>query len=571
MPYNMMLLDDLRASMGIRLPNSVVIFDEGHNLVESVNQLFSAETTHDQLELCLRSVEEYSRRFQSILTGKNYYYVNVLLSVIKGFRNHLKASEEKGAHEYPINGQCSDTSNKTKKTPSAETPGPDHNSTVIRGANDFLFQCGLDNVNLFKLRRHIAATNLVRKVGGFADHQAKKAAIVAAEALKSSVKINIRVKISHNSSGSGSMGCASAGASGGSADCGPPSAPSGNSISALRSILSLITCLTNEDADGRIVVSKASGSLGQERAANSRKPAMSIRFVLLNPSVHFQKIVDQARSVLVLGGTLQPFAYMKSFLFPRVPASDIRLFSCGHVVHKTSVLAVVAGEGPSGASLEFTHDTRMKPTLLSDLHSSLKCITGVVPNGIVVFFSSYQYMEAVIAKWRASRLLEDICPGRPLFTEPHLAADAEVVWGRYSKSAVLEGAMLFCVMGGKLSEGINFSDKLCRCVVVVGLPYPDGRDAVLQEKMKFANRIEGCEGAGKRLYEAMCMRTVNQCIGRSIRHINDYATIVLFDNRYSQPRVTAQLPHWLRDDIVVKTKFSKIILNLKEFFAERKT
>ena len=53
-----------------------------------------------------------------------------------------------------------------------------------------------------------------------------------------------------------------------------------------------------------------------------------------------------------------------------------------------------------------------------------------------------------------------------------------------------QGAVLLCVMGGKLSEGINFSDSLARAVVVVGMPFPDGRDPVLQEKLKQAERLE---------------------------------------------------------------------------------
>ena len=38
------------------------------------------------------------------------------------------------------------------------------NSTELLSANDFIFRSKLDNVNLFKLRRHIRESNLVGKM-----------------------------------------------------------------------------------------------------------------------------------------------------------------------------------------------------------------------------------------------------------------------------------------------------------------------------------------------------------------------------------------------------------------------
>ena len=90
--------------------------------------------------------------------------------------------------------------------------------------------------------------------------------------------------------------------------------------------------------------------------------------------------------------------------------------------------------------------------------------------------------------------------------------------------AALRGAILSCVMGGKLSEGINFSDGLGRCVVVVGMPYANAADMELGEKMRYfdfqASRSAAASPdvaahaatriSGQQYYEDLCMKTVRR-------------------------------------------------------------
>lgn len=114
------------------------------------------------------------------------------------------------------------------------------------------------------------------------------------------------------------------------------------------------------------------------------------------------------------------------------------------------------------------------------------------------------------------------------------------------------GAIIFAVMGGKLSEGINFNDDLGRGVITVGLPYPNIHDIEIQEQMKAYVNIMIKSGSDKSLkqleadyLENSCMRILNQTIGRVIRHKKDYASIIMIDERCKRNSIIDRLPKWI--------------------------
>ena len=123
--------------------------------------------------------------------------------------------------------------------------------------------------------------------------------------------------------------------------------------------------------------------------------------------------------------------------------------------------------------------------------------------------------------------------------------------------SLYNGAILLCVVGGKMSEGINFKDDLCRVVIMIGLPYPNPNDIELKERMKYLN--ENIDNkAGNVYYQNLCMRAVNQSIGRAIRHKFDFGVILLMDYRYSERQnIYQSIPNWIKKSYIKCDSFQK--------------
>jgi len=110
-----------------------------------------------------------------------------------------------------------------------------------------------------------------------------------------------------------------------------------------------------------------------------------------------------------------------------------------------------------------------------------------------------------------------------------------------------DGAIVFAVAGGKLSEGIEVLDgsgkSRIKAIFIVGLPIPEYKDPYIDKMIEVVSERVGRDSKSFKwvvLYEKAIIK-VKQAIGRAIRGPNDSADIYLIDKRFTYKNVMEKM------------------------------
>ena len=333
----------------------------------------------------------------------------------------------------------------------------------------------------------------------------------------------------------------------------------------------------------------------REQQRGMERPLPTLGYWCFSPGLAMGALQDlKIRSILLTSGTLSPlgsFAQELSVPFP------VRLEN-PHVIDPAQVWVSIVGKGPRGVQLNSSFQNRNTPEYKEDLGNAIVNFARIVPDGLLVFFPSYGVLKQCIDAWKmmgavGSSVWDRIGQYKAPVVEPREAAlfpAAAADFRAKLDNPSYKGAVFFAVCRGKASEGLDFSDRAGRAVIITGIPYATKTDPKVQIKQEVLNEAKRSRKHGKRprggtstgniggagdddeplsgdtWYVQQAIRAVNQAMGRVIRHKKDYGAIILCDERFNQATVKQQLSKWLRDKVEFYPNFGAASGSLTKFF-----
>ncbi|CDO93345.1 unnamed protein product [Kluyveromyces dobzhanskii CBS 2104] len=294
---------------------------------------------------------------------------------------------------------------------------------------------------------------------------------------------------------------------------------------------------------------------------NAAVPNPIVRFTCLDASIAIKPIFERFSSVIITSGTISPLdMYPKMLNFETVLQQSYSM-----TLAKKSFLPMILTKGSDQVAISSRFEIRNDPSIVRNYGSMLVEFAKITPDGMVVFFPSYLYMESIISMWQTMGILDEVWKYKLILVETPDAQETALALETYRKACSNgRGAILLSVARGKVSEGIDFDHQYGRTVLMIGIPFQYTESRILKARLEFLRENYQIRENDFLSFDAM--RHAAQCLGRVLRGKDDYGVMVLADRRFARKK--NQLPKWIAQglsDADMNLSTDMAIANTKQF------
>ncbi|KAG8325957.1 General transcription and DNA repair factor IIH helicase subunit XPD [Homalodisca vitripennis] len=269
-----------------------------------------------------------------------------------------------------------------------------------------------------------------------------------------------------------------------------------------------------------------------------------LHFSCLDSSIAIKPVFDRFQSVVITSGTLSPLdMYPKILDFNPVIMSSFTM-----TLARPCILPMIVSKGNDQVAISSRFETREDVSVVRNYGQLLVEISTIVPDGVVCFFTSYLYLESVVASWYDQGVIDQLQRRKLLFIETQDAAETSLALLNYIKACESgRGAVLLSVARGKVSEGVDFDHHLGRAVLMLGIPYVYTQSRILRARLEYLRDQFQIRENDFLTFDAM--RHAAQCVGRALRGKTDYGIMVFADKRFSRSDKRNKLPKWIQEHL----------------------
>jgi DNA excision repair protein ERCC-2 len=236
-------------------------------------------------------------------------------------------------------------------------------------------------------------------------------------------------------------------------------------------------------------------------------------------------VLRQARGSILMSGFLSPPEVYRDLALSETANVCLKEFDSPFPPENRRIIVA------TDVSSEFK---RRNSEMLGKWRNYIETISDANQGNMAVFFTSYGLMHKVLPLIRTNR---------KMIVELQETRRSEVI----EQMARRSDNMLFGVMGGKLSEGIDYPNNILTCVVAVGLPYATW-DVYQKALIDYLEHQFPQKGRTYAYLAPAILRLIQTC-GRVHRSANDKGCIVILDERIAHANIKQQLPFYFQKEM----------------------